>query len=93
MDLVTTARRVLGRLRARLSAEEAERDPIDHPDIRGMDLAQLADLPFDPYVRVRNPTVGLQERERRSSPARRARACSLSSVEIVPPSPARPSAR
>lgn len=52
MDLRVVARRALDRIRDRLAAESTERDPIDDPDIRRMDLKQLADLPFEPYLRA-----------------------------------------
>lgn len=35
-------------LSARSTVDTSQQDPLDHPDIRAMDLLQLADLPM-PY--------------------------------------------
>ena len=51
MDLRSVLRRVATSLRDVWSGERTGCDPIDHPEILRMTLRQLADLPFEPYVR------------------------------------------
>jgi hypothetical protein len=51
MKIFSSLRRLFDRLRARSKPVDAKTpalpDPLDHPDIRRMNLHELADLPFN----------------------------------------------
>lgn len=61
---------ILQTMSARSTVEAFRPDALDHPDIRAMDLLQLADLPM-PYLPMPAPMVADAEAQPESMPLAR----------------------